>query len=186
MSDKIETFVWEFNVTFACLFLLLSMVYGCEPVPGMPDYGTAEQESIGTVGDDPNPLTFWWYATADTHQDRIRQALECGLDRWNRAACLGLDVSFNAHHWTRFKDLGGPGKANTSGSWSSVRIYHDLQNNPIYDCPFMVHEICHLLRLSNAHVGEQCNSPTSSTAVITDADLNAVCAVRDCGCYTPE
>lgn len=37
MSEKIETFVWQFNVTFACLFLLLSMVYGCAPSVDPPE-----------------------------------------------------------------------------------------------------------------------------------------------------
>lgn len=324
MSDKIETFVWQFNITFACLFLLLSMASGCAPTaeppetisidpdfsveeadtirsatdawcgavgwcpketdevsargrisrtdvtgresalglvvgyndtwrivlaPGVARTGmfwtmvaheighwcttagmgvdglghtrtglmaavqrspagaidadavrlwregcpgqqwqsiaSAEQEIVGDVGADPNPLTFWWYATGADHQDRARSSIECALGRWRAATGLPLDISLNAHHWIRFAPITGA-SGQISGPWSSVRIRIDSELQNQFDCPVLVHEICHLLRLSNSHIGEACMSPTHVDSTITSADLDAVCAERDCAAYEPE
>jgi hypothetical protein len=181
-----EPMLDAFGIYVSIVLLACFLIMVCSCQPATDELGTAEQAAVGNVGTDPNPLSVWWYATADTHQDRIRGALECGLDRWNAAACLGMNVSFNARHWARFKDLGGPGKASIGGTWESSRIAMDFRNAPELDCPFMVHEMCHLLRRSNGHLGNQCDSPTSPSSMISSDDLIAVCAARDCACFIPE
>lgn len=140
---------------------------------------------IGDVEADPNPLTFWWYATGPDYQPRVRAALECALGRWRAAAGLDLDVSFNAHHWVRFAPLDGA-SGTTGGSWSSARIKLDTDMSERLDCPVLVHEICHLLRQDNGHVGEACMKPTYIDSHITAEDLNAVCSKRACTAFVPE
>src|SRR5688572_13535119 len=82
--------------------------------------GEANQELIGAVGSNPNPLTFWWYAGNGAE---LRPALECALTRIRNATCLPVDVSMDAHHWVRQRPpedmMGRIGW--TFGSWSSER-----------------------------------------------------------------
>lgn len=175
---------------------LLAVLFGCHPggpvdAPSVVNdnpqdfaLGAEEQELVGVVGLDPNPLTFWWYSTEEEFQPRLPTAIEGALFRWNAAACLDLDISLNAHHWVRFKDITNSG--NIGGSWDSTRIRLDTDLPLQFDQVALMHEICHLLRRSNGHAGDMCQSPFSEHEKITEADLTEVCAARDCECFIPE
>ncbi len=161
---------------------------GGEPI----DLGYLEEPFTGTVQGDPNPLTFWWYATAEEKQEPLRAELECALVRWRQATCLDTDVSFDAHHWVRIVPLAGlAGQVN--GSWDSTRV--KLDDDLLQDawCQVLVHEIGHVLRRTNAHPGPDGSMSYPTTHVysppisrIMQADIDLVCAVQDCGCSVPE
>ena len=108
---------------------------------------------IGTVKGDANPLTFWWYATADAERDKLVRALEMSIERWRSATGLNLSVSNNAHHWVRLRppeDMGGAW-GHTGGTWDSVRI-RIINDQPVdVTANLITHEIGHCLGRSNAH-----------------------------------
>lgn len=140
----------------------------------------------GTVGSDPNPLTFWWYAG---NAAELRPALECAIDRIRTATCLPVDVSLDAHHWVRQKpteDMGGRLGWTTGSSWDSTRIALKTPMGPQTNCRVLVHEIAqHVLQRRN-DAGHVPPSFQISEQLITN-----ICAVQaslgyPCGCSNPE
>src|ERR1044071_7040160 len=79
---------------------------------------------LGAAAPSPNPLTFWWYATAPERQDAARVTLECALGRIRAATCLPVDVSLDAAHWVRIRSVEEmPGVyGHLGGIWASTRI----------------------------------------------------------------
>jgi len=133
----------------------------------------------GDVGVDPNPLTFWWYAGDPTV---LRPVIECALERIRAATCLPVDVSMDAHHWVRQKELAGLAGQTTGASWDSTRIALLTGIDGNYACNVLVHEIGqHVLRRRNDHV-----QPSSATQKLHADLLTSICEVQDCGCYVPE
>lgn len=157
----------------------LLLAVGCaagDPAP----IGATVQEYTGTVGLNPNPLTFWWHA-GDPAQ--LRPALECALQRIRAATCLPVDVSFDAHHWVRQKPpeaMGGRIGWTTGNSWLSTRIALKAPMGPQSNCRVLTHEIAeHVLRSRNDHAGEE-------PFILTAQLLESICSVRDCRCFVPE
>lgn len=151
-----------------------------------------ESTLLGTPGSDPNPLTFWWYATAPEHQWGLRADLECALERWRQATCLPLDVSFDAHHWARIMKLEGL-SGQVVGTWDSARIRIDSDLAQPAWCQMLTHEIGHVLRRSNGHSAIDGSMSYGITHVFTEPishivqdDIDRVCAIQDCGCAPPE
>lgn len=150
---------------------------------------------VGNVGTNPNTLTFWWYATAVEDQDDVRDALECALVRWRMATCLPIDVSFDAHHWVRLVPAssipGGWGYAyrQQDGSWR-MKVRDDQDDD--VTCDLMTHEIGHALGDSGQHLSGPYEAVMYSSYhrtnpnVITQTDINYVCAEQACACANPE
>jgi hypothetical protein len=140
---------------------------------------------IGTVQANPNPLTFWWYATADASVDKLRRALEMAVERWRNATGLDIDISVNAHHWVRLRppeDMGGAW-GHVSGPWSSNRI-RVIDNQSVETTANLIaHEMGHVLARTNAHtdVYEDIlyfGYHTSAPNIITQVALDLVAAAR--------
>lgn len=142
----------------------------------------------------PQPLTFWWWASAG-HENEIRDALDCALERWREAACIEVDVSHYAAHWVRSLPadmMGGRAGWTTGSSWNATRIKLLDTMQPSSMCSVLAHEIgAHVFRRSNSH------PPVPDDAVlhepqsmlrshITQEDIDAVCARQDCECNNPE
>lgn len=133
----------------------------------------------GHVGEDPNPLTFWWYAG---NPSELRPALECALERIRAATCLPVDVSFDAAHWVRQRppeQMGGRLDWVTGSTWDSTRIALKTPMGPQTNCRWLVHAIGqHVLRRRNDHAGANLH--------LDQALIDSICEVQDCGCSVPE
>lgn len=153
--------------------------------PSVTPLAQLEQPIVGTVGADPNPLTFWWYAG---NAAELRPALECALERIRAATCLPVDVSLDAHHWVRQK---APAAMQgllgwTTGTWNSTRIALKTPMGPQTNCRVLVHEIAqHVLQRRNndGHV-----PPMFQLSAQLIENICAVQASRGipCGCSNPE
>lgn len=146
------------------------------------------------------PLT-WWRWTGD--QQVLQATLDCALPRWRAATCLPIDVSYYPSHWVRqwsaqkFTDSGFEGHVEHSwGSWSTAQTAVLEDMSTAGTCVTFMHSLSHILRKSNSHIGEMggisyaairleptINGPASH---ITDADIDAVCAVQNCQCHVAE
>jgi hypothetical protein len=134
----------------------------------------------GTDSANPNPLTFWWW---DRDPTILRPALECALGRIRAAACLPVDISFDAHHWVRQRAQSTmPGlSGTTTGPWLGTRIAVLDTADEDRACRILVHEIGeHVLRRRNDHAVSASNSHLTATL------LTAICSVQECGCFNPE
>jgi hypothetical protein len=137
---------------------------------------------IGAPGTNPNPLTFWWYSGDGTV---LRPALECALERIRAASCLPVDVSFDAAHWVSQRPpetMGGRMGWTTGTSWYATRIKIVSTADADLTCRLLIHELSHVLRRSNAHVGETGDGSTK----LLEPNLAAICTVQPCGCFNPE
>lgn len=135
----------------------------------------------GATGTNPNPLTFWWYAGDPAV---LRPAIECALQRVRAATCLPVDVSFDAAHWVRQRppeDMSGR-MGWTTGTWAETRVKLVDWADSQMACRLLVHEISHILRRSNQHVGEGGEGSTK----LLEPNLVAICAVQNCQCFNPE
>lgn len=144
--------------------------------------GVLEQELIGAPGTNPNPLTFWWYSGDPTV---LIPALECALERIRAAACLPVDVSFDAAHWTSQRPpetMGGRMGWTTGASFDAARVKIVNTADVTLTCRLMIHEYSHILRRSNAHAGPTGDGSTK----LLEPNLAAICAIYDCGCFNPE
>lgn len=148
--------------------------------------GLAEKTAEATG---PQPLTWFRYGN-DPHG--LQDALDCAIGRIRAATCLPLDVSYSAAHWVRFDDAANmPDKLGyTWGpTWSAVKTKVRAGMTSERTCNVLVHEISHVLRRSNGHVGAAVSSdpyPGDSVALIDAATLDAICEVQNCGCYQTE
>lgn len=147
----------------------------------------------GNVGENPNPLTFWWYATAPEDIETARAAIECAAARWRAATCLPVDVSFDAHHWVRFMgpELVAPAWARTTGTWESARIKVRNDRGSTTSCGLVTHEMGHVMARNNGH------TPQPEDVMyyayneghpnrLTQASIDYVCSYQQCGCSIPE
>lgn len=139
----------------------------------------------------PQPLTFWRYAGDPVV---LQAALDCAIPRWRAATCLPIDVSYYAAHWVR-TDLQANMPNGLSGlawgnNWSNIRIKFSMSLTPEAACQVLVHEIGHVLRRNYGHPCPpftMCHPATSTVqSVISEADLNLVCAAQPCACFQPE
>lgn len=154
------------------LLLAALMLTGAAPVP-------------------PQPLTFWRYGD-NLERHTVQDALDCALERWRQAACLPLDVSYDAVHRVRLADAEELGTlaGHTGGTWDAARI-RVLRGIPKDDqCEVLTHELSHLLRRSNTHPGLDGTISNVATSFgyrrITAKDIDYVCAKQDCACDNPE
>lgn len=155
------------------------------------EIGELSEAYIRTVQANPQPLTYWWYSTTSAFRDRTRAAIECAVSRWSLASGLPVDISFDAHHWIRMVTAEGLGHSGgeISGGWSSVRIKITEDMLDQTTCNALIHEIGHQLRLSNSHPcpqGSESYVSVNSSSLITQCDLDQVCAVRACVDPQPE
>lgn len=154
----------RFGKTVCALFLATPLLFGF----------------MGGVGEDDNPLTFWWW---DRDPAVLVPAMECALGAIRAATCLPADISFDAHHWIRMRaaeDMGGR-TGLTTGTWASTRVAVLDTANTAHACRILKHEIAeHVLRRRNDH------AVSSSNSKLTEALLTQVCAVQDCHCFNPE
>jgi hypothetical protein len=161
--------------------IIAILAFSCIDIQPVPETGQLEQASLGNVGANPNPLTFWWWA-GDGQQ--LRPALECALTRIRNATCLPVDVSLDAHHWVRQKpaaDMGGRLGWTTGSSWDDTRISLKTEMGPQTNCRVLTHEIAqHVLQRRNddGHV-----APVFQLSATL---LERICAIWPCGCFNPE
>ncbi len=150
--------------------------------PGGDVTGELEQQLVGVDSANPNPLTFWWYAGDEV----LGPAIECALQRVRAAACLPVDISMDAHHWIRQRpvDQMGGRMGWTTGAWDGTRIklLEGMEAEENLNCRILVHELGHILRRSNGHVGPGGEGSTK----FLEPNLAAICAVQNCGCFNPE
>jgi hypothetical protein len=159
--------------------ILIVLMLACqlnEPLP----LGSATAPLLGATAENPNPLTFWWWAGNGAE---LRPALECALERIRAATCLPVDVSFDAHHWVRQKppELMNGRLGSTNGTFDESRISLKAPMGPQTNCRVLVHEIAqHVLQRRNddGHVAPafQLSAPL----------LENICAIWPCGCMVPE
>lgn len=149
---------------------------------------------MGAAPEPPQPLTFWWYAS-NGNEEKVRDALDCALERWRAATCIAIDVSHYAAHWVRAVPadmLDGRAGWTTGSSWNATRIRLLQSMTPESMCMVLTHEIgAHVLRRSNRHPALDTSSityePTSLLrSHITQEDIDLVCARQNCGCSSPE
>jgi hypothetical protein len=120
--------------------------------------------------------------------------MDCAIGRWRAATCLPIDISYEAAHWIRFKapeDMPGGVWGKTSGSsWNRTRIaISTAMIGDNWKCQVLAHEISHVLRRDNDHVGPR--GDISATylnvdSVISESDVTVVCERQDCLCFNPE
>ena len=121
------------------------------------------------------------------------------LDRWSAATCLELTLSDNGPHSVLFTTDGFSARnrlGQTTGTWDAatirirpVQVEAQLPLDTQMSIVLM-HELAHLLALTNDHVDNSVMSADDGFAArnlnISADLLNVVCERRDCGCFQPE
>lgn len=153
-----------------------------------PDAGAQIGQTAEALGAS-EPLTWFRYG-GDVVE--LQAALDCALPRWQAATCLPIDISYFPSHWVRMgiaSEMAPGHVANSWGPWATAKTRVLEGMGPDWTCQTLVHEMSHILRRSNSHIGADGGisyEVIHLTSKITAADLDAVCAVKACGCYVPE
>lgn len=177
----------------ALVALALATV-GCAaggPAPdGDPDFGAPSDELLAALAGDPSgtALEVWAH---DTGLEALARAAAARI-----YAATGIAVAVNAEgtlyravplFWTNAGAAedwiglchNGPGEQD----WLAV----DIVSMPGVRETVVLHEILHALGVAHIEEGAGVMSPhVDAPQRLTSVDLEAVCAVRDCGVFVPE
>lgn len=123
---------------------------------------------------------------------RAQAALDCALPRWRAATGLPIDVSYYPSHYVGLYPVDKLPAGHVGHSWGSWPTAQTMILESMSDewvCQAFVHEMSHLLRRTNDHVGTDGSISYATIHLwsrIDAQDIAAVCAVQNCTCSNPE
>lgn len=140
---------------------------------------------------EPAPAPPMGFRVARPEKTHLVQAV---LQRWSAATCLDLAVTADGPHEVLFTTSGFTAAhriGQTTGTWEAATIRVRDEGWLDYQIEIvLMHELGHLLAITNDHVDNSVLSETDGFAprnlVISDELLTRVCERRACGCFNPE
>lgn len=166
-----------------------------EPAPEAPAAPAAAPEPAPepapAAAPEPAPAPAMGFRVAAAEKAHLVQAV---LARWSAASCLDLELTTDGPHEVLFTTEGftAPHRiGQTTGTWEAaiIRVRDEGWLNYQIEIVLM-HELAHLLAITNDHVDNSVLSETDGFAdrnlKISDELLTRVCERRTCGCFNPE